>query len=69
MSVNYKKLKSQLKPSVRNGKFGWYFSVTGEQENRFLFPVFIVGRSKRKALKYLVEWVRLDKEFFNEFGI
>lgn len=70
MSVNYKKLKSQLKPSVRNGKFGWYFSITGEQqENRSLFPVFIVGRSKRKALKYLEYWVHLDEDFFNEFGI
>lgn len=69
MSVNYKKLKSQLKPSVRNGKFGWYFSITREQENRRLYPVFIVGRSKRKALKYFEKLVYLNEEFFNEFGI
>lgn len=34
MSVNYKKLKSQLKQETMNGKSGWLFSVTEEQEKK-----------------------------------
>lgn len=69
MSVAYKKLKSQLKPEVRNGKKGWFFSVTEEQENKFMFPFFFEGRSKTKVLDLLKEIVYTDKEFLNEFGI
>ena len=69
MSVAYKKLKSQLKPEVRDGKKGWYFSVTEEQENKFMFPFFFEGRSKTKVLDLLKEIVYTDKEFLNEFGI
>lgn len=69
MSVAYKKLKSQLKPEIRDGKKGWFFSVTEEQENKFLYPFFFEGGSKRKVLDFLKELVYTDEEFFNEFGI
>ena len=69
MSIAYKKLKSQLRPEVRDGKKGWFFSVTEEQENKFMFPFFFEGRSKTKVLALLKEIVYTDKEFFKEFGI
>lgn len=69
MSVNYKKLKSQLKRETREGKRGWYFSVTEEQKSKFVYPIFFEGRSKRKVLDILKDVVYTDEDFFNEFGI
>lgn len=69
MSVNYKKLKSQLKQETMNGKSGWLFSVTEEQEKKDVYAIFFEGKSKRRALDVLKDIVYMDKEFFNEFGI
>lgn len=69
MSIAYKKLKSQLKQETRDGKKGWFFSITEEQEFKFIFPIFFEGRSKRKVLDILKDIVYTDEEFFKEFGI
>ena len=69
MSVNYKKLKSQLKCEIREDKRGWLFSVTEEQKSKFVYPIFFEGRSKRKVLDILKDIVYTDEDFFNEFGI
>ena len=69
MSVNYKKLKSQLKRETIEGKSGWFFSITEEQENKFMFPIFFGSISKKEVLEILKDIVYTDEEFFKEFGI
>lgn len=66
MSINFKKLKSQIilfKPEIKSG---YIFIATEEQKNKFICSISKVD-SKRSLIKILVELIRQDEDYKAEF--
>lgn len=68
MTINFRKLKSQIKPFKPEVKNGYIFIATDEQKNNGLFSIAKCG-SKRRLLSTLSEYVRDDEDFKREFTI
>lgn len=57
MSIDFKKLKSQIKREMRDGKQGWFFQPTKEQIDAYdASPIFFERWSKRRVIDYIVEF-------------
>lgn len=69
MIVNFKKLKSQIKPFLPEaGGRGYIFIATDEQKEKDLYSMSLKG-SKRKLISFLVENLRDDQPFKDEFAL
>lgn len=66
MTINFRKLKSQIKPFKPEVKNGYIFIATDEQKNSGLFSVAKCG-SKRRLLSALSEYIKDDEDFKREF--
>ena len=69
MSINFRKLKSQLKVVELNGETGVFMRVTDEQKAKGLDPVFCANRSKNQAIKLLVDIMSFDSLMYDEFKL
>lgn len=63
MSINFKKLKSQIKREVRNGEQGWFFQPTKEQSLNDIDPIFYAGKSKNRFIDILLLFYLNDFKF------
>lgn len=68
MAINFKKLKSQIKPWKPELKSGYIFIPTMEQEDNLIFSVALKG-SKRKLIKAMVEYIKIYPEYKEEFTL
>ena len=68
MAINFRKLKSQIKPFKPEVKDGYIFITTDEQKNNGLFSIAKCG-SKRELLSALSEYIKDDEDFKREFTI
>lgn len=72
MVVNFKKLKTQIKPFKPeegfNGRKGYMFIATKERKNRGVCSVKRPG-SKRGLIAALVEFIQYDADFKREFTL
>lgn len=68
MAINFRKLKSQIKPFKPEVKDGYIFITTDEQKNNGLFSIAKCG-SKRGLLSALSEYIKDDEDFKREFTI
>lgn len=68
MAINFRKLKSQIKPFKPEVKDGYIFITTDEQKNNGLFSIAKCG-SKRRLLSALSEYIKDDEDFKREFTI
>jgi hypothetical protein len=68
MAINFRKLKSQIKPFKPEVKDGYIFITTDEQKNNGLFSI-AKCRSKRGLLSALSEYIKDDEDFKREFTI
>lgn len=66
MAINFKKLKSQVKPFKPEAKKGYIFLATDEQKYNFLCSVASIG-SKRRLMKSLVGLIMTDEDWKKEF--
>lgn len=68
MAINFKKLKSQIKPlKPEAGKRGYIFLATDEQKKNFIDTVVTIG-SKRRCVKFLASLIKADEDWRNEFS-
>lgn len=72
MVVNFKKIKSQIKPFKPEedfkGRKGYMFIATKEQKDKGVCSVKKPG-SKRGLIAALVEFIRYDADFKREFTL
>lgn len=69
MAINFKKLKSQIKPLKPEArKTGYIFLATREQEMNFINSVVTIG-SKRRHMTFLVSLIKADEDLANEFKL
>lgn len=69
MAINFKKLKSQIKPLKPEArKTGYIFLAIREQEMNFINSVVTIG-SKRRHVAFLVNLITTDEDWANEFKL
>lgn len=69
MAINFKKLKSQIKPFRPEAKHsGFIFLATDEQKDNFVESIVKPG-SKRSFIAFLVDFIHIDEDFRREFTI
>lgn len=68
MTINYKKLKGQIKPFKPEIKKGYIFLATDEQKRRDIDSIAVEG-SKRRALRIMSEFIHEYEEYREEFII
>nr|UWI25163.1 MAG: hypothetical protein [Bacteriophage sp.] len=68
MAINFRKIKSQIKPFKPEAKSGYIFIATEEQKKNGLVSIAKCG-SKRSLLYALIECINNDKDFNREFTI
>lgn len=69
MSINFKKIKSQIKPFKSEAKHkGYIFLATDEQKKNGIDSIAKNG-SKRSLLDILVYFVQTDEDYCEEFAI
>lgn len=68
MVINFKKLKSQIKPlKPEANKNGFIFLATDEQKRNFVDTIVTIG-SKHRHIKFLVSLIKSDEDWRNEFS-
>ncbi|MBQ8270824.1 MAG: hypothetical protein IJZ22_06450 [Bacteroidaceae bacterium] len=69
MAINFKKLKSQIKPFKPEAKHtGYIFLATDEQKKHDVYSITKAG-SKRSFLQAMVWFIQYDEAFRKEFTL
>lgn len=68
MTINFRKLKAQIKPFKPEVKSGYIFIATDEQKRKGMFSIAKPG-SKRSLLSILKWQINSDIDFKNEFSL
>lgn len=68
MAINFKKLKSQIRPFKTEVRIGYIFLASDEQKNNFLYSVECV-ESKRRFINFLVGHINTDEDWNKEFAL
>lgn len=64
--INFRKLKSQVKPFKEEGKKGFIFLATDEQKDNWVWSVAIEG-SRRRFTSAICDMINTDKDYKKEF--
>lgn len=68
MAINFRKLKSQIKPFKPEAKKGYIFISTDVQKNNFICSISKVG-SKRSLIKLLLWLIQNNEDWKVEFSL
>lgn len=68
MAINFRQLRSQVRPFKPEQKKGFIFLATEEQKKRGLFSIAAEG-TRRHLMEILADMVREDDDFSEEFKI
>ncbi len=67
MTINFRKLKSQIHPFQPEAKHGFIFIATKQQNEKFIFSISQVG-SKRSLIKLLIYQIKHNQDYRTEFS-